>query len=116
MSESHELKSKSREAWRIAVPVLTGIVLAALLMTAQTSKPGPIPSLTATTDNVSGAREKIRIDVLRWSTDDERDQFLAAWTLTGGGGRGRGRGRGGKGANDGPGDPFGSFKRMTYRL
>jgi len=117
MSELHEIKTKIPsvrprmiQAWRIGLPVLAGVVLAALLTTAQTPTNKPIPSLTATTDNVSGAHEKIRIDVLRWSTDDERDQFLAAWTLTAGGGRGRGRGRGGKGANDGPSDPFGSFK------
>ncbi|MGA2715708.1 MAG: hypothetical protein ABSG41_21620 [Bryobacteraceae bacterium] len=121
MSESYEIKSKGEikskeisgrfrmiQACRIGLPVLAGVLLAALLTTAQTSKTAPIPSLTATTDNVSGAHEKIRIDVLRWSTDEERDQFLAAWTLTGGGGRGRGRG--GRGANDGPSDPFGSFK------
>jgi hypothetical protein len=78
---------------------------------AQTSKPGPIPSLTATTDNVSGAHEKIRIDVLQWSSDDERNQYIAAWTMTAGrGGRGRGRGGRGAGANEGPSDPFGSFK------
>lgn len=96
---------------RIAVPVLAGVLLAALLTMAQTSKPGPIPSLTATTDNVSGAHEKIRIDVLQWSSDDERDQYIAAWTLTAGrGGRGRGRGGRGAGPNEGPSDPFGSFK------
>lgn len=91
------------------MPVLAGVLLAAALTLAQTSKPGPIPSLTATTDNVSGAHEKIRIDVLQWSSDDERDQYIAAWTLTPGRG---GRGRGGRGAksNDGPSDPFGSFK------
>ena len=94
---------------RIAVPVLAGVLLAAFLTMAQTSKPGAIPSLTATTDNVSGAHEKIRIDVLQWSSDDERDQYIAAWTMTAGRG---GRGRGGRGAkpNDGPSDPFGSFK------
>jgi hypothetical protein len=101
MSEFFKPKS------RIAVPVLTGALLAAFLTMAQTSKPGPIPSLTATTDNVSGAREKIRIDVLQWSSDDERNQYIAAWTMTAGRG---GRGRGGRGANDGPSDPFGSFK------
>lgn len=92
------------------MPVLAGVLLAAFLTMAQTSKPGPIPSLTATTDNVSGAHEKIRIDVLQWSSDDERNQYIAAWTMTAGrAGRGRG-GRGAKSNNDGPSDPFGSFK------
>lgn len=72
-------------------------VAAAGLMPAQT----PILSLTATTDNVVGAHDSIRIDVLRWSTDAERDQLLSAWTrprgpVTGGRGRG-GRGAGGRG-------------------
>jgi hypothetical protein len=69
-------------------------VLAAVLATAQT----PILSLTATTDNVGGASDSIRIDVLRWSTDAERDQLLSAWTSPGApatsGRSGRGRGAG----------------------
>jgi hypothetical protein len=55
-------------------------------------------SFTATTDNVSGSPDSIKIDVFRWSTDTERDQLLAAWNLTappagaaGGGRPGRGR-------------------------
>lgn len=70
---------------------------AAGLIQAQT----PILSLTATTDHVSGANDSIRIDVLRWSTDAERDQLLGAWNLTalpvtaaGRGGRGGRAGRG----------------------
>ena len=78
--------------------LLAGIALGAALATAQ----APILSLTATTENVSGANDSIRIDVLRWSTDAERDQLLAAWNLTAppataGGRAGRG-GRGGRGA------------------
>ena len=55
----------------------------------------PILSLTATTGNVAGAPDSIRIDVLRWSTDAERDQLLLAWTQPGAPGGGRG-GRGGR--------------------
>src|SRR5512143_1823996 len=68
----------------------------AVLVPAQT----PILSLTATTDNVSGAHDSIRIDVLRWSTDAERDQLLSAWNLTAPpatGGRGGRGGRAGRG-------------------
>jgi hypothetical protein len=68
-----------------------------MLAAAQT----PILSLTATTDHVSGANDSIRIDVLRWSTDAERDQLLAAWNLTAPtlapGGRGGRGGRAGRG-------------------
>jgi hypothetical protein len=81
--------------------------LAAVALTAQTPNSGPILSLTATTQNISGANDNIRIDVLRWSTDAERDEVFGAWSMTlapapaaggrggrGGGGGGRGGGRG----------------------
>lgn len=51
---------------------------------------------TATTANVSGAPDAIRIDILRWSTDAERQKLMDAWMLKtpapARGGRGRGRG------------------------
>src|SRR5580704_10287302 len=81
--------------------------MAAALLTAQTPSSGPILSLTATTQNISGANDNIRIDLLRWSTDAERDEVFGAWSMTlapapaaggrggrGGGGGGRGGGRG----------------------
>jgi hypothetical protein len=55
---------------------------------------GPILSLTATTENVAGAPDSIRIDLLRWSTDAERDQLVSAWSMTGAAGRGGGGGTG----------------------
>jgi hypothetical protein len=78
--------------------VFIGIALAAGLATAQ----GPILSFTATTENVSGAPDSIRIDLLRWSTDAERDQLVAAWNMTGAAGRG-GRSGAGRGGRGGPG-------------
>lgn len=84
---------------------MTALLLAGMVLAAQTST-GPIASYTATTDNVSGAPESIRIDVLRWSTEAEREQLLGAWSLTAppaGGGRGKG-GRG-KAAPDPAPDP-----------
>jgi len=80
------------------------LVLSAGAAAAQVTS--PILNLTATTENVSGAKDSIRIDVLRWSTDAEREQLISAWNLTappGAGGRGgRGgaarAGRGGRGA------------------
>jgi hypothetical protein len=76
---------------------------------------------TATTANVSGAGEPIKINLTAWSTDAQRDEFVAAWSLTaataapaaqgrggrgarGGGGRGRGA-RGAAAAADLPADP-----------
>src|SRR5258708_40142667 len=73
---------------------MAGIVLAAALAMAQAPATGPILSFNATTVNVSGAPDSIRIDVLRWSTDAERDQLLLAWTqpgATGAAGRAAGK-------------------------
>jgi len=77
---------------------------------------------TATTANVSGAGDNVKIDLLKWSTDADRDQFVAAWNLTapttaarggaaggargeaargGGAGGARGAGRGGDNADAG---------------
>jgi len=58
---------------------------------------------TATSANVSGAGESIRINLTEWSPDSRRDEFVAAWTLTaaapeGRGGRGGAGGRGAGGA------------------
>src|SRR5437762_9970148 len=94
--------------------VLSGVVTISIAMPAQTPVKAPVAvHLTATTDNVSGAGETIKINLFGWSTDADRDQLLAAWTLApapagargaggrGGGGRGagaRGGGRGGRGA------------------
>jgi hypothetical protein len=56
---------------------------------------------------VTGAPDSIKIDILRWSTDAEREKLLSAWNKTGeptgasgrAGGRSGGRGgRGGRGA------------------
>jgi len=102
--------------------ILAFIILAGLI-NAQTPATGPILRLNATTDNVSGAPDPIRIDLLRWSTDAERDQLLSAWTSPGaskaapaaaapagerGGARGRG-GRGGAPADAPPATPEGSL-------
>jgi hypothetical protein len=77
--------------------ILAGIVFAVVITRGQTPSAGPILNFTATTDNVSGAHDSIRIDLFRWSTDAERDQLLDAWNLKPpAGGRGGRGGRGGK--------------------
>lgn len=72
---------------------------AAFLLTAAISRAESPIAFTATSANVAGAPDSIRISVSRWSTDAERDQLLAAWNLTApaaaagrGGGRGAARG------------------------
>ena len=42
---------------------------------------GPMLRFTATTANVTGAPDSIRIDLFRWSTDAERANLMAAWEL-----------------------------------
>ena len=81
-------------------PLFALIALAAAVTPAQTPAGGPAPSFTAATDNVS-THDSIRINLLRWSTDAERDQLLAAWNLTAPApAEGRG-GRAGRGGGDG---------------
>jgi hypothetical protein len=84
------------------LPNLTGILAAIALLPvaapAQTPASGAMVNYTATTDNVVGVHDPVRIDILRWSTDAERDQLATAWTQpnpppsSGRGGRGAGRG------------------------
>ena len=81
---------------------LSWLALAALLFSEGTSAAGPVLRLTATTANVTGAPDSIRIDILRWSTDAEREKLMSAWSLkgrtVGTGGPGGVVGRGGRGA------------------
>src|SRR5579862_385125 len=62
----------------LALGVLAGGVLAGIGR-AETPGGGLVLSLTATTDNVSNARDSIRIDVLRWSAEADRNQLFADW-------------------------------------
>jgi hypothetical protein len=60
--------------------VLAGIVAASVLTSAQTKTNGPIERITGTSVNVTGAGDPVRIDLLRWSTDAEREQLLSSLT------------------------------------
>ena len=96
---------------RLAVVFATiGIVAVSILLTAQA--PVLVANFTATTGNVSGAGDTIRVQLLKWSTDADRDQLLNAWLHpapaaapvaqagppAGAAGGGGGRGGGGRGA------------------
>src|SRR4051812_38524304 len=79
------------------------LLVGAMAMSAQAPQ---AVRLTATTQNVSGAGEAIKITIATWSTDAQKDEMVAAWMLTnasaaaadGRGGRGgRGGARGGRG-------------------
>lgn len=84
--------------------VALGIITVSVFTLAQTS--GPIARFTANSANVSGAPDAVRIDVLSWSTDADRDQMLGAWNMTvtaSAGARGAGAAAGGRGARGGGG-------------
>ena len=76
---------------------------AAVLLLADT--PGAV-NFTATSANIASAPEPVRIEILRWSTDEERDKLMSAWSLkptaTPGSKAGKGAGKQGK-AGKGPG-------------
>src|SRR5215510_7313611 len=89
-----------------------GIIAVSAFTVAQTPQAsGPVMRFTATTANISGAPDSVRIDVLAWSTNADRDQMLAAWNLTappaaargGAGANGERGGAGGRGARGGGG-------------
>ena len=56
---------------------------------------------TATSSNVSGAGEPIKINLTEWSPDSRRDDFVAAWSLTVPAAQGRGGRSGAGGAGRG---------------
>jgi len=93
--------------------VFVGIITISVSTVAQTPSTGPTMRFTATTANVSGAGDAARIDLLRWSTDAERDQLLAAWNLTApaAAAGGRGAAAGGRGAAGGGGGGRGGAGR-----
>jgi hypothetical protein len=73
--------------------IYTAALLAATVTAVSVSlaQNGPVQSYTATTANISGANDNVRIDILRWSTDAERDQLNIAWTDPNKPSAGRGR-------------------------
>jgi hypothetical protein len=88
------------------------LILAAALVFAENpagNPNGPL-QLTATTANVMGAPDPVRIEILRWSTDDERERLMAAWNLkpSVGPGPSKAAGKQGRGAAKGQGPAGGA--------
>lgn len=80
--------------WSVTI-LLGASALAAVWLMAETPGDAAV-NLTATTANVSGAGETVRFEILRWSTDEEREKLLAAWELrAGAAGAGAAKGRAG---------------------
>jgi hypothetical protein len=80
-----------------------GRILLAAFVVAQISK-GPVVRYAAVADNVNNAGENVRIDILAWSSDADRDQMVAAWNLSPAPARGAARGVA-RGAADNPAAP-----------
>jgi hypothetical protein len=57
---------------------LAGIMAASVFMNAATQTKPSTEHFTGTAVNVTGAGDALQIDLLRWSSDAERDQFTAA--------------------------------------
>jgi hypothetical protein len=92
--------------------VLSASILAVALLVAETpAASSGAMNLTATTANVGGAPDAVRIEILRWSTDEERGRLMEAWNLKlpepsapgARGGRGKGFAKGGAKGGRGPG-------------
>ena len=85
----------------LAASLLAASILVAALVAAETpsaENPGGL-IITAQMANVAGAPDNVRIEILRWSTDDERQRLMAAWNLKPVAvPSGRGAGKAGKGA------------------
>src|SRR5438876_4925337 len=90
--------------------LVVATVLAAPLLQAQTT--GAEVTFTATSANVNDAGRGVRINVFRWSSDDDRNALVTAMNTPpqragerGGGVTGRGAGARGRGRGDAPAAP-----------
>lgn len=107
-NQSRQMKTKRA----VACFIVGASSLAAALLLAETpsTNPDALLQLTATTANVTGAPDSVRIEILRWSTDDERERLMGAWDLTSSAatpGLGKGAGKQGKaGKGRGPTSEF----------
>ena len=58
--------------------LVAGTLAASMFQIAEAQSKGAIENFTGTTVNVTGAPDSLKIDLLRWSTDAERDQVFTA--------------------------------------
>lgn len=65
----------------LSLTIAVGCAAALLLAQAPAANSAAVLDLSATTANVAGAPDTVRVEILRWSTDEERDRLMAAWEL-----------------------------------
>jgi len=63
------------------VPAISLLAAAFLLAETPSAKSNGQLQLTATAANVTGAPDPVRIEILRWSADEERERLMSAWNL-----------------------------------
>src|SRR5436190_22708234 len=63
-----------------ALTFLVAAILAASMSHVHAQTKGTVANFTATAVNVTGAPDPLKIDLLRWSTDAEREQLLSVWS------------------------------------
>ena len=81
-NESGQMKTRRAVTWFVlGVSILAAALLFAEMLLAETpsANSNGLLQLTATTANVIGAPDPVRIEILRWSTDEERERLMAAW-------------------------------------
>ena len=79
--------------------LLPAIIVVAAALCAQSPATGPM-QFTATTANVAAAPEPVRFEIIRWSSDAEREALLAAWQGRPAGGAGAEKGAAGRGVGE----------------
>src|SRR5437879_5202075 len=60
------------------VLLVAGTLAASMFQSVQAQTKGTVENFTATSVNVTGAPDPLKIDLLRWSTDAEREQVFNA--------------------------------------
>jgi hypothetical protein len=73
------MKAPNAVTWFASGAAILGAAL--LLAETPSGNTNGLLQLTATTANVAGAPDAVRIEILRWSTDEERDRLMDAWNL-----------------------------------
>ena len=63
--------------------LVAGTLAASMFQIAEAQSKGAIESFAGTTVNVTGAPDPLKIDLLRWSTDAEREQVFTALSSKG---------------------------------
>jgi hypothetical protein len=92
------MRLKAIRPFQLLALILPGILVVSIGMMAQSPANGAGLRFTAATENVSGAGEPLKINLTNWSTDAQRDEFVAAWSLTAKAAAPDAGGRGGRGA------------------